>query len=246
MYYEIYGTATKPLVLIHGGGSTIQSNWNRVIPILARSRQVIAVEMQAHGRTNDIDRDFTFEQDADDIAALLSFLEISKADIFGFSNGGQTTLQVAIRHPQVVNRIVVASIGFSRDGFQPWFWPMMDQATFEGMPQALKDSFLKVNPDRDGLLKMYHRDSTRMQQFVGWPDDLIRSIKCPAFIVAGDKDVVTPAHVVHMSQLIAGSRIAILPGGHGDYLGECSTGNTDTNLHETFARMVISFLEGSL
>src|ERR1700754_3232745 len=121
MYYEIYGpdtssTSAKPLVLIHGGGSTIQSNWERIIPLLAASREIIAVEMQAHGRTNDIDRDFTFEQDANDIATLLNYLNIPSADIFGFSNGGQTTLQVAIHHPQVVNKIVVASSGYSRGG----------------------------------------------------------------------------------------------------------------------------------
>jgi len=202
--------------------------------------------MQAHGRTNDIDRDFTFEQDADDIATLLNYLNIPKADIFGFSNGGQTTLQVAIRHPQAVNKIIVASIGFSRDGYQPWFWDVMNNATFEGMPQALKDAFLKVNPDQERLLKMYHRDSTRMQKFGGWSDDVIKSITCPAFIVFGDNDVATPEHAVHMSRLISGSRLAIFPGGHGDYLGEHSTGNTDTKLHETFARMVVSFLDGTL
>ncbi|HZY80553.1 MAG TPA: alpha/beta hydrolase [Cyclobacteriaceae bacterium] len=244
MYYEIYGNG-QPLVLIHGGGSTIQSNWEKIIPFLAASREIIAVEMQAHGRTNDIDRNFTFEQDADDIATLLNHLNIPRADIFGFSNGGQTTLQLAIRHPQVVNKIIVASIGYSREGFQPWFWDMMDNATFDGMPQPLKDAFLKVNPSQENLLKMFHRDARRMQNFKGWSDELIQSIKCPAFITSGDNDIVTREHIVHMSRMIPGSRIAIFPGGHGDYLGEHSTGNTDTKLHETFARMVLSFLDGT-
>lgn len=245
MYYEIYG-AGKPLILIHGGGSTIQSNWEKVIPLITESREVIAVEMQAHGRTNDIDRDFTFEQDADDIAALLNYLNIPKADIFGFSNGGQTTLQVAIRHPQVVNKMVVASIGYSREGFHPWFWDVMSQATFDNMPQLLKNAFLKVNPDEGNLLKMFHRDATRMIGFSGWNDEAIKSIQSPALIVAGDTDVVTPEHAAQMTRFIKGSRLAIFPGGHGDYLGELTTSNNDAKLHATFIGMVTSFLDGTL
>src|SRR6478609_1490893 len=97
MYYEIHGSGF-PLVLIHGGGSTLQSTFGRIIPLLAQTHQVIAVEMQAHGHTADIDRPLSFAQDADDIAALLAHLNISQADIMGFSNGASTTLQFAIRH----------------------------------------------------------------------------------------------------------------------------------------------------
>src|SRR5690606_29072653 len=101
MYYEIYGQG-KPLVLIHGGGSTIESNWARVIPLLAKNRKVLALELQAHGRTSDRNGDLSFEQDADDVAGLLHNLNIDRADFFGFSNGGTTTLQIAIRHPEIV------------------------------------------------------------------------------------------------------------------------------------------------
>ncbi|MDZ4846107.1 MAG: alpha/beta hydrolase [Chitinophagales bacterium] len=101
MYYEIHGTGA-PLVLIHGGSSTIQTTFGRVLPVFAKTHKVIAVEMQAHGRTADIDRPLSFEQDADDVAALLKYLNISKADIFGFSNGASTTLQLAIRHPELI------------------------------------------------------------------------------------------------------------------------------------------------
>jgi pimeloyl-ACP methyl ester carboxylesterase len=242
MYYEIYGHG-KPVVLIHGGGSTIESNWGRIIPILSVSRQVIAVEMQAHGRTKDIERDFTFEQDADDIAALLKHLDIPKADLFGFSNGGQTSMQVAIRHPHVVNRMIIASIGYTREGFQPWFWPGMKGATFDTMPQGLKDAFLKITPDEKELLKMFHRDVTRMNAFQGWSEETIRSIKSPCFIMAGDSDVITPEHAVHMFRIIPNSRLAIFPGGHGDYLGEATTGNTDTTLHDAVVRLVLDFLD---
>jgi pimeloyl-ACP methyl ester carboxylesterase len=242
MYYEIYGSG-KPVVLIHGGGSTIESNWSRIIPLLSQSRQVIAVEMQAHGRTKDIDRELTFEQDADDIAALIKHLNLTKADMFGFSNGGQTTMQVAIRHPHVVNRAVIASIGYKREGFQSWFWPVMKDASFETMPQGLKDAFLKVNPDVKQLHKSYLRDVARMNAFQSWSEDAIKSIKSPCFIMTGDNDVITPEHAVHMFRIIPNSRLAIFPGGHGDYLGEATTGNTDTALHQAVVGMVLDFLD---
>src|ERR1700750_1743663 len=99
MYYEVHGTG-KPLVLIHGAASTIHSTFGRILPVLAKAHQVIAVELQAHGHSDNRDgRQITFEQDADDVAALLKQLHIAKADIFGFSNGGTTALQIAIRIP---------------------------------------------------------------------------------------------------------------------------------------------------
>jgi len=115
MYYEIHGKGTA-LVLIHGGGSTIQTTFGRVLPLFAKNHKVIAVEMQAHGHTADIDRPLSFQQDADDIAALLQQLHIDKADIFGFSNGASTTLQFAIRHPEMANKIIVASTFYKKAG----------------------------------------------------------------------------------------------------------------------------------
>jgi len=242
MYYEIYGNG-KPLVLIHGGGSTIQSNWSKVIPLLASSRQVIGVDMQAHGRTADIDREFTFEQDADDIAALLKYLKIAKADVFGFSNGGQSTIQLAVRHPAVVNRIVIASSGYTREGFVPGFWDGMQGATFDNMPQVLKDAYLEANPNPEGLLKMFHRDANRMNAFNGWSDDLIRQIKAPTLVLSGDRDVITPEHATQIARLIPNSRLTILPSGHGDYLGERYTGNTNSKLHTAAVNIVLDFLD---
>ena len=111
--------AAAPLVLLHGGGSTIESTFGRILPELARAHQVIAVELQAHGHTLDIDRPLSFEQDADDVAALLKQLKIEKADIMGFSNGGTTALQIAIRHPELVNRLALLAAAFKRSGMQP-------------------------------------------------------------------------------------------------------------------------------
>lgn len=106
MYYEIHGQG-KPIVLIHGGGSTIQTSFEKLIPLLAKNRKVIALELQAHGRTSDRNLDLSFEQDADDVASLLKNLNIAKADFLGFSNGGTTTLQIAIRHPEIVDKLIL-------------------------------------------------------------------------------------------------------------------------------------------
>jgi pimeloyl-ACP methyl ester carboxylesterase len=222
MYYEIHGSG-DPLVLIHGGGSSIQTTFGKVLPLFVKRHKVIAVELQAHGRTADIDRPLSFEQDADDIAELLKHLGIPKSDIFGFSNGASTTLQMAIRHPELVNKIIVASTFFKKDGAQPWLWKMMANPSFEGMPQQFKDAFLEVNPDTNALYRMYERDVARMQKFPEIKEDSIGLINAPTFIILGDKDVVTPEHAVEMHRLISNSRLAILPGGHGGYIGEITT-----------------------
>jgi pimeloyl-ACP methyl ester carboxylesterase len=240
MYYEIHGTGS-PLVLIHGGGSTIQTTFGRVLHLFARTHKVIAVEMQAHGRTADIDRPLSFVQDADDVAALLRHLKIDKADIFGFSNGASTTLQFAIRHPELTNKIVVASTFYKQSGAPSWFWDMMAKATFEGMPQQYKDAFLQLNPDTHAVHRMYERDVARMQSFPDITDEQIKSIKAPAFIIIGDRDVVTPEHAVEMHRLISNSRLAIFPGGHGEYIGEITTPQ-DSILITTTVNMINKFL----
>ena len=222
MYYEIHGNG-NPLVLIHGGGSTIESNWGRILPTLAKTHRVIAVEMQAHGHTEDRDQPLSFTQDADDVAELLNQLKVTKADIFGFSNGASTTLEIAIRHPELVNRIVVASTMYKKAGAYPWFWDVMKDATFEQMPQGLKDAFLKINPDKDALYTMYKRDVTRMQNFTDIREEDIKGIKAPALIIVANQDVCTPEHGVEMLRQMQHASLLVLPGGHGDYIGEITT-----------------------
>lgn len=226
MYYEIYGQG-KPLILIHGGGSTIQTSFGRIIPTLSKSYQIIAVELQAHGRTSDRDKDLSFEQDADDVAALLKELKISKADFLGFSNGGTTALQISIRHPEITNKITAASALLKRNGVPPQFWEFMKNGTFEQMPQAYKDAFLKVTPDSAKLLTMFHRCATRMINFKDVPDEQIKSIKCPVLLVNGDADVATTEHMQQMSKLIPNCKLQIFSGGHGEYMGEITTLKSD-------------------
>ncbi|MGV3587777.1 MAG: alpha/beta fold hydrolase [Adhaeribacter sp.] len=242
MYYEIYRQG-KPLVLVHGGGSTIQSNFEKVIPLFAKNRKVIAVELQAHGRTNDRNADLTFEQDADDIATLLKNLNIEQADFLGFSNGGTTTMQIAIRHPEVVDKIILASALAKRNGVPKEFWGFMRQARLENMPTQLKEAYVKVSSDPNGLQIMHDRDAKRMVNFKDIPDEQINSIKAPTLIIIGDKDVITPEHAIEMHRKIENSELAIIPGGHGEYIGEITTLKPDTKESEFIVPMIEKFLK---
>ncbi|MES2453917.1 MAG: alpha/beta hydrolase [Bacteroidota bacterium] len=241
MYYEIHGQG-KALVLIHGGGSTIESTFGRIIPMFAKHRKVIAVELQAHGRTSDRNKDSSFEQDADDVAALLKTLKIEKADFFGFSNGGTTTMKIAIRHPEVVDKIILGSALCKRDGVPAAFWDFMEQADLSNMPAELKDAYLKVATSPSGLQVMHDRDAKRMVNFKDMPDSLIKSIKAKTLIVVGDKDVIRPEHALEMQRLIAGSQLLIVPGVHGEYIEEITTLKSNSRQ----ALFVVPMLEGFL
>ena len=241
MYYEIYGQG-KPLVLIHGGGSTIQSSFGKIIPLFAKNRKVIAVELQAHGRTSDRNADLSFEQDADDVATLLKNINIEKADFFGFSNGGTTTLQIAIRYPGIVNKIILGSALAKRHGVPDWFWSAMNQAKLENMPEQLKTAYKEVAPDTNGLQIMHDRDVKRMVNFKDISDEQIKSIKAPALIIIADKDVITPEHAIELHRQITNSELAIIPGEHGEYIGEITTIKPDTKEREFVVPMIEKFL----
>jgi pimeloyl-ACP methyl ester carboxylesterase len=218
MYYEIYGQG-KPLVLIHGGGSTIQTTFGNVIPLLSKHRQIIAMDLQAHGRTSDRQTELSFEQDANDVVTLLNNLEIAKADLLGYSNGGQTLFEVALRHPAIVNKMIIASAFYKRNAVVPQFWEGFDSATIDVMPQSLKNGFLKVNNDEKALLNMFNKDVQRMKDFKGWSDEQMKSIKAPTLIINGNNDVGTVEHAVEMYRTIPNSQLIILPGQHGAYIG---------------------------
>nr|NKR04715.1 alpha/beta fold hydrolase [Escherichia coli] len=126
------------------------SSYGHILPELEKTHRVIAIELQAHGHTLDIDRPLSFEQDADDVATLLKQLHIERADFMGFSNGGTICLQIAIRHPQLVNKLVLASATYKRSGMQPGFFEGFIKATLANMPQPLQDAYLRANPDPEG------------------------------------------------------------------------------------------------
>ncbi|GAC1656268.1 MAG: alpha/beta hydrolase [Gemmatimonadaceae bacterium] len=241
LYYEVSGEG-QPIVLIHGGGSTIGTSFGRILPLLATTHRVIAVELQAHGHTRDIDRPMTFEQDADDVAALLQYLHVPKADILGFSNGGTTALQVAIRHPEVVERLVIASANYKRDGLYSWLWDSMEKGSVADMPQPYKDAYLAINPSLDGLRAMYNRDSKRMLAFRDIPDGDIRSLRAPTLVVIGDQDVVRPEHAIELARLLPHGRLCILPGNHGGYFGEIMSPHVAPRVPQLFVSLLDEFL----
>lgn len=243
MYYEIYGHG-KPLVLLHGGGSTIQSTFGRVIPALAVHRQLICIELQAHGRTSDRKSEISFGQDAEDVTALLKSLHIQKADIFGFSNGGNTALQIAITYPRMCNKIIAGSVLLKRNGTSPQFWEFMKNGTFEQMPQQYKDAFLEVNPDSSKLVNMYRKCANRMINFKEFSDEQIKSIQSTVLLINGDRDVATSEHIVAMSKLIPDCRLAIIPGGHGAYIGEITALDPNYKDSEFIVPLIEKFLNG--
>jgi len=242
MYYEIHGEGI-PLVLIHGGGSTIQTSFSNILPLLAQHYKVIAVELQAHGHTNDRNNPESFEQDADDVAGLLNYLKINKAHILGFSNGGNTTMQVAIRHPELADKLVIISSFYKREGMITGFFEGMQQATLENMPALLKTYYLQIKNDQQGLQTMFNKDKERMLNFKDWKDDDLASIKNPSLIIVGDKDVVTKEHTVKMSQIIPHAQLMILPGTHGSFIGEICSVEKESKMPETTATMIKEFLD---
>jgi pimeloyl-ACP methyl ester carboxylesterase len=243
MYYEIYGQG-KPLVLIHGGGSTIQTSFGRIIPLLAKHRQIIGVELQAHGHTNDRNTDLTFEQDADDVVTLLGNLKIAKADFLGFSNGGHTTIEIAIRHPELVNKMILCSAFYKRSAAAPQFWESFDNATLNDMPQVLREGQLNSNnKNAEALLNMFNKDVQRMKVFKDWSDEQIRAIKAPTLIINGNTDVGSPEHAVEMYRMIPNSELAILPGGHGTYLGTIETLDNEKWTQFNAPQLIEAFLD---
>jgi pimeloyl-ACP methyl ester carboxylesterase len=223
MYYEVHG-AGKPLVLLHGAFNTINTAFGQIIPALSKTRQVIAVELQGHGRTQDIDRPFSFETMADDVAALLKFLKTDSADIFGYSMGGGVAQQIAIRHPEVVRRLIITSSVYKYEGWSPEtraILPMLTPEMFE--PTPIKQEYDKLAPDP----KHWKEFINKMKKFVtttyDFGADKIKAIKSPTLIITADGDGVLPEHAVEMYRLRGGgymvdfgpihaAQLAILPG----------------------------------
>lgn len=242
MYYEIYGQG-KPLVLLHGGGSTIQVTFGSIIPKLAQHRQIIAMDLQAHGRTNDRDTHLTFEQDADDVAQLLKTLDIGKADFLGFSNGGHAAIEMALRHPDLIGKLIICSSLYKRSGAFPGFWEGFEQASFDQLPQQFKEEFLRVNNNPAALMNMFDKDVQRMKDFKDWTDEQIQSIQAPTYIMNGTEDVGSPEHAVALFRLIPNCELTILPSGHGEYIGEMNPQPSQSQLPDIAVALIEKFLD---
>jgi pimeloyl-ACP methyl ester carboxylesterase len=223
MYYEIHGPG-KPLIVIHGAYMTIEA-MGAIIPRLAESRQVIAVELQGHGRTGDIaNRPLSYEALADDIDALMAYLNIDTADIFGYSLGGGVALQVALRHPERVNKLILVSSSYNNQGWYPEMYAAVDQITpeiFVGSPMEAEYQRLAPNPENFGTLVTKLTELTKRVQDVS--PDAIRAIQAPTLVMVGDADTIRLEHALDLYKLRGGgvpgdlvgapaSQLAIIPG----------------------------------
>jgi len=223
MYYEIHGDG-KPLVLLHGSYMTIDLNFAQLIPELAKKHKVIALEMQGHGRTADIDRPYSYPALASDIDGLLKHLKIDSADVLGYSLGNTVALQLAINHPKRVTNLVIISSVFRLDG-----WIQSARDIFPTIkPEFFENTPLKTEYDRLAPDKSHWKDwVTKMVASEIIPFDLgadnLKALKCPVLFIDGDNDGVDLNHVAEMYRLCGGgvfgdmaglpkSRLAILPG----------------------------------
>jgi pimeloyl-ACP methyl ester carboxylesterase len=224
LYYEIHGSG-QPLILLHGGlGGIVE--FSQLLPALAETRQVIAVELQAHGRTADIDRPLSFEFMADDIAALIENLGLEKADILGFSLGGGVALRTAIDHPEVVNKLVLVSTAYRRAGIRPEFLAGMSGMNADAAQMMLETPmyqfYSSVAPNLEDWPTLVSKVGELLAQDYDWSED-VAAITAPTLIVVGDSDYIPPSHGVELFGLLGGdvagdfvgmpvSQLAVLPG----------------------------------
>lgn len=221
MYYEVSGQG-EPLVVLHGAYMNIPS-MGGIIGRLAETHKVYAVEFQGHGRTTDIDRPITYPNLADDVAAFMDAVGVEKADVFGYSMGSAAGLQLAIRHPEKVQKLVAASVSYNIGGLQPAmaaFIPQMAPEMFIGTP--MEEEWKTLAADPDGFRALVEKLIALEHEPMDWEAD-VKTLKSPVLIISGDADVVTLEHSVAMFRLLGGgvmgdmgtplpaSRLAILP-----------------------------------
>jgi pimeloyl-ACP methyl ester carboxylesterase len=242
MYYEVYG-AGKPLVLMHGGGSDIHVSFGKGIPALAKNYKVIAFDEQNHGKTRYYSRPFGFENTADDIAAALKQLGVNKAYFLGFSNGATTGMHLSIRHPDLIEKMVLGSGLYQKNGAPQQFWEFMKKGTIEHMPQELKDAYVNTAPEPKNLQKMHDGDAHRMRNFKDIPTREISKIKIPVLIMQNDQDVATVEHAVQTMRLLPKGRLTILAGPHDNFLS--NIGSKKPAMTQASENIIIDFFKSS-
>jgi len=204
LYYELHGSG-QPLVVLPGSFWTIEA-MGELVPQLATTRRVIAVELQGHGHTADIDRPLSFESMADDIAALITSLGLEQADLFGYSLGGGVALQTAIRHPEVVRKLALASTAFKRDGWYPEDLAAMSAISaeaFAGTP--IHDAYLRTSPKPDAWPTVVAKVRQLVTSDYDWTAG-VAALKTPTLILVGDADGLRLAHAVEFFGLLGGGQ----------------------------------------
>jgi pimeloyl-ACP methyl ester carboxylesterase len=222
LHYEVHGEG-RPLVLLHGALSATQSSFGKYISHLARAHRVISLEMQAHGHTADIDRPLRIGIMADDTVVALGQLGVEEADFYGYSMGAGIAFDIAIRHPKLVRKLVLASFTFNQSGFHPGLLASMAQLRPEHLAGSpWQQEYARVAPNPNDFPRLLEKVKDMNRNLPQWSEDEIRSIEAPTLIVVGDSDVV-PEHSVQLFRLLGGgasgdttaglpkSRLAMLP-----------------------------------
>jgi len=226
MYYEVRGPASGvPLVLMHGAFSNIETDFAKMLPALSKTRKIIAIEQQGHGHTPDTDSALTYEQMADNTAELLRQLRVTRADFLGYSMGGATGMYVAVRHPELVRKLIfVGGASYKPDGFYSQLLEGEKKMTAEDLAGTpWQKAYARMAPNPHDWPKLVEKIKQLDLTWRGLRDDDLRSIKAPTLLIVGDADVVKPEHVVQMLRLLGGgvpgdivglprSQLAVLPG----------------------------------
>jgi pimeloyl-ACP methyl ester carboxylesterase len=225
-YYEVHGEG-EPLLLLHGGLGSIDM-FRPLLPALSEHRQVIAVDLQGHGRTTLGERPISLVDMGDDMAVILEQLAVEQVDVLGYSMGGGVALRLAVQHPQSVRRLALVSAGFAQNGFYAEMLPL--QAQLSGaMAEQMKEtpmyqSYLAVAPRPGDFPKLLDRMGELMRTPYDWSED-VKALKMPVMLVYADSDMFRPEHMVAFYQLLGGglrdagwqrenmskNRLAILP-----------------------------------
>jgi pimeloyl-ACP methyl ester carboxylesterase len=224
MYYEIHGSG-QPLVLLHGAFSAIGTSFGQVLPALAKTRQVVAFELQGHGRTADIDRPLSLEGMAEDVAAALKKLGMESADVFGYSSGAAVALRLAISHPDQVRKLVLASVTYTLDGVHPGLMEGLGEMKPEMMfGSPWHEEYMRIAPHPENFATLFAKKTQMDREIKDLPAEAIQAIKAPTLLIIGDSDLVRPEHAVEMFRLLGGgvfgdtpaglpnSQLAVLPG----------------------------------
>jgi pimeloyl-ACP methyl ester carboxylesterase len=207
LYYEIHGSG-QPLILLHGGLGMI-GMFEQILPTLAERRQVIGVELQGHGHTADIDRPFSFEAMADDVAALIDHLNLTSVDLCGYSLGGSVALQTAIRHPAAIRKLVVVASPCQRQGWYPEVLTGMAAlnataaAGLIGSPPH--QAYISTAPTPQNWPVLVEKTGHLLRQDYDWSAN-VAALKIPTQLIFGDADSIRPEHMVEMFQLLGGGQ----------------------------------------
>jgi pimeloyl-ACP methyl ester carboxylesterase len=211
LHHEVHGTG-RPLVLLHGAMSTVETSFAEVLPAFAETRQLIAIEQQAHGRTPDVDRPLTYAQMADDTAVLLRRLGIEDADVYGYSMGAGIAVELALRHPKLLRKLVLASLVASRDGFHPGLAEAIDEVTADDLAGSVfEQAYIEVAPDPAKWPELVAKCNRLDREFKGWSDEQISSIDKPVLLIIGDSDIARPEHAVQLFRLLGEASRAQAP-----------------------------------